>query len=277
LEFQIGESDLAMKCCNKPKPEVIRKAIEMAENYAAAEVEWIDERRGVVRVKPEIREAEILDYKVIETTSPYRQLLNDFKRTAVVRAKFGLLRRLLYKACYKEVPPKILFTVSPLYFENVKFHWSGLWFEGDIATKFQNNSEEGKQGVVWVRRRYPCPEDPEEYDWENVEGSASLLGNWLNKFWEDSTGTFISELWQELKERVDPRNYVTVSGHWKTDPLSLETFQTMWSIFTTGTIVTRHGFDVTVTYNFNGTQTKTYHVDLRVRLPIKGDISWLNW
>jgi len=240
-------------------------------------VEWVTRDYGVVRVKPEIKEAEILEYKMIETTPDVRMLFNELKRTAIVRAKFGLLRRLLYKPCYKEQPPKILFKLSPVYFENVKFHWAGLWFEGEIVTRFNNESEEGKEGIAWVRRRQLCPEDPEAYEWETVEGSASLFGDWLNKFWEDSTGTFISELWQKLEEKVDPRNYVNVKGYWKTAPLSLDTFMTMWNIFTSGTIVTRHGFDVTVTYDFNGTHVKKYHVNLRVRLPIRGDVSWFNW
>jgi len=121
-----------------------------------------------------------------------------------------------------------------------------------------------------------CPEDPEVYEWETVEGSASLSAGWLNQFWEDTTNTFISRLGQELKDRLDPRNYADVKGYWKTEPLSFDTFMTMWNIITTGTIVTRHGFDVTVSYNFNGEQTKTFHVDTRVRLPIRGDVSWFN-
>ena len=256
-----------MKCCNKRK-ELTRE--EISEIFG---VEWIDRDHGIYRVKPIIDRPEILEYRVYETTTPVRSLINDLKRTAVVRAKFF---RFLYRPCQKEQEPRILFKLSPLYFENVKFHWAGLWFEGDIATRFENNSEEGKQGITWVRRRQMCPEDPEVYEWETVEGSASLSAGWLNQFWEDSSNTFISRLTQELRDRLDPRNYIDVKGYWKTEPLSLDTFMTMWNIITTGTIVTRHGFDVTVTYNFNGEQTKTFHVDTRVRLPVKGDVSWFN-
>jgi len=256
-----------MKCCNK------RKELTHEEISEIFGVEWIDRDHGIYRVKPIIDRPEILDYRVYETTTPIRSLINDLKRTAVVRTKFF---RLLYRPCQKEQEPRILFKLSPLYFENVKFHWAGLWFEGDIATRFENNSEEGKQGITWVRRKQMCPEDPEAYEWETVEGSASLFGNWLNQFWEDSTNTFISRLTQELRDRLDPRNYIDIKGYWKTNPLSLDTFMTMWSIFTTGTIVTRHGFDVTVSYNFNGEQTKTFHTDIRVRLPIRGDVSWFN-
>ena len=246
--------------------------------YVKEQIEWIDSNHGIVRVKPSIREAEILEYKVVETTPPFRVLVNEVKRTAISKIKFGgLLRRLFYKQCYKEKEPNILFRLSPLYFENVKFHWSGLWFEGDIATKFENKSEEGEVGITWVRRREACPEDPEAYSWESIDGSADLLGNWLNKFWEDTTDTFIAELTQRLQSVVNPNNYVSVKGYWKTDPLSVDTFMTMWNIFTTGTIVTRHGFNVTVTYNFNGQHVKTFYVDLRVRLPIKGSVNWFNW
>jgi len=243
-------------------------------------VEWIDRDYGIRRVKPPIDKPEILDYRVYETTTPIRSLINDLKRTAIVRVKLfrrRRRRRVSYKPCYKEQEPRILFRLSPLHFENVKFHWAGLWFEGEIATRFENESEEGKEGVAYVRGDQPCPEELEAYEWKTVEGSASLLADWLNQFWEDSTNTFISRLRQELRERLDPRNYIDVKGYWKTEPLSLDTFMTMWNIITTGTIVTRHGFDVTVTYNFNGEQTKTFHVDTRVRLPVRGDVSWFNW
>jgi len=257
-----------MKCRNK------RKELTNGEISEIFGVEWIDKDHGVYRVKSPIDRPEILDHRVYETTAPVRGLINDLKRTIAVRAKFF---RLLYKPCYQEQEPKILFRLSPLHFENVKFHWAGLWFEGDITTRFENYSEEGKQGVAYVRRRQPCPEDPKSYEWETIEDSASLLGNWLNQFWEDTNNLFISQLTQSLDKRLTPGNHVDVKGYWKTNPLSLDTFMTMWSIFTTGTIVTRHGFDVTVRYNFNGEQTKTFHVDLRVRLPVKGDINWFNW
>jgi len=271
LEFQTRKGDITMsECCGKR--ELTRE--EISEIFG---VEWVTRDYGVYRVKPRIREPEILEYRVHETTPEYRELLNEMKRTAYVRVKFGgLLRRLLYKQCYKEEPPRILFRLSPLYFESVKFHWGGLWFEGEIATKFENNSEEGKEGVAWVRRRQTCPENPEEYEWNEVEGSASLLGNWLNGFWEDTQNIFISKLTQKTERKVDINDYISVTGHWKTDPFSMDTFMTLWNIFTTGTIVTRHGFDATVIYNFNGQHVRTFRVDLRVRLPIKGDVGWLN-
>jgi len=292
--------------------------------------EWISEGHGIKKVKPKIKEAEILEYRVYETTPIYQHILNKLNvstyqryriqdtlntlalvsigtralglgslvtMTEIERRKLALIGAgtlgllilaraggappapapVKYKTCKKEKPPKILFKLAPAYIENVKFHWGGLWFEGDIDVKFDNDSEEGQIGTKQVPEDQPCPEEEEAYHWEVIEGSADLLANWLNEFWEDETNTFISRLTQKLKNAVKPNISVDVKGHWQTDKFSWDTFMTMWNIFTSGTIVTRHGFDVTVTYDFNGEKVKTYHVDLRVRLPIKGDVEWFAW
>jgi len=256
--------------CNCNRRELTRE--EISEIFG---IEWVSKDYGIYRVRSRLKEAEILEYKVTETTPEFRKRLNELKREAYVRIKLGnLLRRLFYRPCHKEEEPRILFRLAPAYFTNVKFHWGGLWFEGDIVTKFENQSEEGKEGIAWVRRREACPEEPDAYEWSVVEDSADLFADWLNKFWEDSTNTYLSSLRQALQEKLDPNNYITIRGHWQTSAFSMDTFMTMWNIFTSGTIVTRHGFDVTVSYNFNGEQTKMFHSDLRVRLPIRGEIQW---
>lgn len=238
----------------------------------ASRIEWIDKDHGIIRVRSEMREVEILEYRVRDTTPLLMDVANLVRKKVNEKLTYAKLFRRL---CKKEVAPKINFTLSPLYFEEVKFHWGGLWFEGDIATRLDNKSEEGKIGITYVRRFRSCPEDLNAYKWQTVSGSADLTSSWLNKFWEDSQNIFISQLRQKANVKVG--EFVEVKGHWKTDPLSVETFRTLLSIFTTGTIVTKHGFDVEYTYNFNGEHKEMRHVDLRVRLPIRGDIEWWNW
>jgi len=280
-------------------------------------IEWIDKDHGIVRVKPKIKEAEILEYSVREVSPPVRVKVSTplaIGGAGAIGLGYKALqerRRLLgiglvcaggllllasaggeepekpeqepseepqYKICKKYRKPKILFRLAPAWFENVKFHWGGLWFEGEIVNKFDNQSQEGEEGTVKVPKDEPCPENEAVYEWRPLKGTADLLGSWLHKFWEDENNIFIAQLTQKLKEKVKPFKIVELKGYWKTEAFSLETFQTLFSIFTSGTIVTRNGFDVKLVYEFRGQlYEQTYHVDTRVRLPVKGDVEWWNW
>ena len=195
----------------------------------------------------------------------------------------SIIRRLIWlllpkKECKMTVPPNIIYSLAPLKVTNVAFHWGGLYFTGDIVNKLQNNSQPGKIGICEVLFTESCPQDPGEYSWKEDEDSANITGNWVQNAWEDSTGVqFIRNLNQELQQYLTPNNWVTITGKWKTDSL-VDTWEQFLNILLTGTITTTHGFDVTIKYKFDGKMyTSQKHINIRVRLPVVGNINWFSW
>jgi len=245
------------------------------------DVEELEEMFGIkiisgygVKVVPQVlKEPKILEYNVVETTTPVKELVNSTKATILGRLKFF---ELFKKTCYKYKPPVIDFEIVPVKVKNVEFHWGGLYFKGDIVVKFYNKSKEGKEGVAKVWRWESCPSSEEAYDWKVVPGSADLLGSWGHKFWEDTNDIFIDSVDANTGDYVKKNNYVCVTAKWQTQNLG-DTALTLWNILTSGKIVTRNGFDVTVSYDFNGTQQKTYHVDVKAVLPVEGNVKWFMW
>jgi hypothetical protein len=179
--------------------------------------------------------------------------------------------------CKKYIDPKILFDILPVRARNVTFRVSCLCIEGDLDVELRNTGEDGKEGRKTISRLqymlYGCPEDPNEYDWRTVEGSATLKDNSaVQDFWEDRTGAYLSRLSHRPPD-VAVGQSVRVTGRFRTGNLS-QTFWTLLQIFLSGTVTLRNGFDVTVHYDWLGERREVKRtINVRVTVPVEGSIS----
>jgi hypothetical protein len=179
--------------------------------------------------------------------------------------------------CKKYIDPKILFDILPVRARNLTFRLSCLCIEGDLDVELRNTGEDGKEGRKTIRRRqymlYGCPEDPNEYNWRVVKGSATLKDNSAtHDFWENQTGAYLSRLNHRPPE-VAVGQSVRVTGRFRTQGLG-ELFWTLLQIFRTGTVTLRNGFDVTVHYDWRGERRQVKRtINVRVTVPVEGSIS----
>jgi hypothetical protein len=179
--------------------------------------------------------------------------------------------------CKKYIDPKIAFEIFPIRARNVTFRVSCLCIEGDLDIGLRNTGEDGKEGRKTISRRQymreGCPEDPNEYSWRVVEGSATLKDNSaIHDFWEDETGAYLSRLSHRLPD-VAVGQRVQVTGRFRTQSLR-ELFETVLQIFRTGTVTLRNGFDVTVHYDWLGERREVKRrVNVRVIVPVEGSVS----
>jgi hypothetical protein len=179
--------------------------------------------------------------------------------------------------CKKYIDPKILFDILPVRARNVTFRMSCLCIEGDLAIELRNTGEDGKEGRKTISRlQYMlkgCPDDPNEYRWRTVEGSATLKNNSAtHDFWENQTGVYLSRLSHRPPD-VKVGQSVQVTGRFRTRGLG-DLFWTLLQIFTTGTVTLRNGFDVTVHYDWRGERREVKRtINVRVTVPVEGSIS----
>jgi hypothetical protein len=190
----------------------------------------------------------------------------------------ALARRGVFRVtCKKYIDPKIAFDIVPVKVRNVVFRVSCLCVEGDLVVDFKNRGEDGKEGRKTISRlQYMlrgCPEDPGEYEWRTVKGSATLRDNSaLHDFWENQTGTYLSRLSYRPPD-VAVGQSVQVAGKFRTSGLG-NVFWTLVQIFLTGTVTLRSGFDVTVHYEWLGERREVKrHVDVRATVPVEGPVS----
>jgi hypothetical protein len=199
-----------------------------------------------------------------------RILSQALDRVAIAK---GLgLRAFLEKPCVKYKEPNISYTVSPIKVTNLKWHVYSFYFEGDIVNKISNRSTEGQKGSTTVWRWEDCPALDDSYAWEWIKGSADLVSSWRHKIVEDSTSAIFGNISQSAN--VLKGKSISVKGHWRSGDLYDFIIQVL-NILATGGITTRNGYDITVRYEWKGTQTKTKHVDKRVWLPIEGGLVWI--
>ena len=168
------------------------------------------------------------------------------------------------------IDPKIDYSVSPLHMTSLRYYFLHGYIDGYIVNKIDNRGTEGRRGTKTIFRWEDCPISNEEYDWENIKGSADFASQWAHEFKEKTT----DKLMGKVSQNADPKIGQTISrnSYWKTGDL-LDLIIQVFNILLTGTITTTNGYDVTVSYDWNGTKTKTKHIDKTVRLPIKGDIT----
>jgi len=236
------------------------------------------EASGYIPVKKRLPEPEILEYREIDTTPPFREFRQDVIRNYVHRNIVALERYgprpmyLLRKVCTKYHDPRILHRLSPVRIPEATFHLLSGKIDGKIENKFTNNSEEGEKGEYITWRWRSCPTEDEEYSWEKVDGSADLTPDWTHEAIEEQTEKMIAKV-EQAPGMVAKDDSASVEASFETTGL-LDVIMTLLDIFTTGSVTTRDGYDVTIEYEWKGeTQTVNKHVDCRVRLPVDG----VNW
>lgn len=198
-----------------------------------------------------------------------RVLSQVFDRAMITR-DLGL-RAFFEKPCVRYRDPIIDYTVSPIKIKNVKYHVFSCYFEGDIVNKISNSGKEGQRGTTKVWRWEDCPVSDDSYAWEIVAKSADLISNWTHELKEKTTGKRLGNVSQSAS--VLKGKTVSKTSHWKSGNL-LDFIIQILNILITGGVTTRNGYDVTVSYEWKGTQTKSKHIDKTVWLPIEGNIVW---
>jgi hypothetical protein len=210
-------------------------------------------------------------------------VVTEQTRTTWIYPLLFIAKRILFPqgifrvTCKKYIDPKILFDILPVRARNVTFRISCLCIEGDLDVELRNTGEDGKEGRKTISRLqymlHGCPEDPNEYEWRVVEGSATLKDNSaVQDFWENQTGAYLSRLFHRPPD-VAVGQRVRVTGRFRTGGLG-NLFWTLLQIFSTGTVTLRNGFDVTVHYDWLGERKQVKrHIDVRATVPVEGSIS----
>ena len=235
----------------------------------------IDRNTGYFPVKSTLVKPRILEYNEYEIPTILSTAQNFFaitKRKAVLGAKYvfaeGIFTRIFKKTCTKYHDPKISFKIYPTAVKKAVVHLLSFKITGEVETKFENHSEEGEEGKTSVWRWQSCPTKDSEYEWEKVKGSANLNPAWSHRFVEDSTGVVLGDI-SDSTDVVKLNSSATSVAKWNTGDI-FEYFWSLLQLLLTGTITTRNGFDVTVTYKWLGSNvSKTKHVDAKVVLPVK--------
>ena len=113
-----------------------------------------------------------------------------------------------------------------------------------------------------------CPTDENAYEWEIVKGSADLTPSWSHDFIEDSTSVRFGRI-SSSPSKVETRSSASVSGSWNTGNI-FDYFWNLVQILLSGSVTTRNGFDVTVSYSWLGsTVSETRHIDTKVVIPVE--------
>lgn len=219
---------------------------------------------------------EVVSVKVTDTTPPPLQLLNAIKPKAALEAVrpaasfppciFGF-EPWCPKARWitRYLDPTLIFDVTPLEIKNVHFYLWGLRLEGDISTKFTNDSFEGK---VYEEN----DQTGERRNERTVSGSADLGGNLLSAL----KARDLNEVLATVRNAVTAaaRQWVpSLEAHW-TKSGGLSTLKSLVELLLKGRLYTDGGIDATVNYNWQGPKTISKHIDLVLWLPVKGGVSY---
>ena len=134
-----------------------------------------------------------------------------------------------------------------------------------MQTKFSNSSQEGQT--------YEKNEKTGEIrNQQTVAGSANLAGNITQQITAVDMQTAIASVQNSIQALAGTA--VNVQANW-THAGILDELVTFVKMLVTGKIHTDHGIDTTLSYEFNGTQTTTKHIDTEVWLPVNGSVSYV--
>jgi len=235
----------------------------------------LDEEHGYFPVSPKIAKPIIHEYYEKPVPSVISSIQSVWARTRHklrVEADYaiaeGIISRFFKKTCTKYHEPDIKFRIYPTKIRKAIIHLFSFKITGDVEVKFENNSKEGEEGKTTVWRWQSCPTSDDAYHWEKVKGSADLKPSWNHKFVEDSTSVVLGVM-SASTDKVVRNSYASASANWDTGNI-FDYFWSLVQLFITGTVTTRNGFDVTVNYNWLGSNvTKSMHVDAKVTLPVE--------
>lgn len=233
--------------------------------------------RAYFPVKPAFLSAQVLDFMFTETTGPLRALWQGAPQTHLDRhierfKQFGAIQGFFKKTCTKYRNPIIGFDILPLRIVNVHLHLLSGKISGNITNQMGNRSKEGEKGTDTVRRWQSCPTEEGAYSWSRVAGSADLRPNWGHQMIEEETQKPIVNISQRLDAvRKDQR--VSTTGNFEQGGIG-DVLKALLSILLRGAMTVKNGYSVTVQYAWkNQTQTKSYRISSRVRLPVEGGVN----
>lgn len=197
-------------------------------------------------------------------------------RASVIKRN-GVVRSFFEKPCVRYRDPIIDYAIVPVSFHNFTYHTLSNYFEGDILERITNKGTEGQEGVAKVWRWEDCPVPDEDYEWGWVEGSADLVVNWIHVFKEKTMGLKLGNVSSVVS--VADGEYGMKTSHWMgripTGPTAIPPLRQLMELFQTERVTILSSYDVTVSHEWKGTQTKTKHIDMEVSVPIFGTINWL--
>lgn len=239
----------------------------------------VTEKEGILYVAPErtYLESEVLEVKIVDTTPFVRKIRQEVIRNYVHRnietfAVHGFMGGILQKACTMYKDPRIALDLLPVKTKSLVFHLFSFNITGDIVNHFYNHSTEGEEGTYSTWRWRPCSTNSDDYTWKKRAGSADLIPNWGHKFTEDTTAKVLAKVSQVASKVAPQQRSPDISASWKTGGLG-DVIHTLLSIFLTGRVVLRNGYDATVKYTWKGqTQTVNRHINTKVALPVEGNI-----
>jgi len=218
--------------------------------------------------------AQTLSEREFDTTPAWMNARPKILSQGIQRARVSMnlgLRAFFEKPCIKLIDPKIDYSISPVHVIDVKYYFFYGYIDGFIENKISNRGTEGRRGTKTIFRWEDCPTSNDEYEWEVIKGSADLAAQWAHELKEKTTDTLLGN----FSQSADPVIGQTISrsSYWKTGDL-WDLIVQVFNILLTGTVTTTNGYDVTVSYDWNGTtQTRTKHIDKSVRIPVKGDLT----
>jgi len=227
---------------------------------------------------PDLREgSRVVSYDIKDTTPAWLlsrprvpgMLLDriDSSMSAGILAGHDILK----KPCIQYKNPNILYALIPVRLTNLKYHAFSFRLDGDITNKFENKGTEGQKGTTTRWRWQDCPADPTDYSWQLVPGSADLSSSWGHDIKESQTGAALGKVNQSTNAKIGQSS--SIAAHWTSGNL-IDLILQVISLILTGGITTRNGYDVSYSYSWQGTQTKTAHIDATVWIPVQGGLVW---
>ncbi len=255
----------------RSKPSSMSESVRL--RLAALGASNLDASSGVIPVSSG-QELRVLETKTVGTTPLWESarphllgLMNER-----IRLSRSMSLSFLQKPCSKTIPPNILMSLIPFSLVNMQFHVFSLKLSGDIQNRFGNDSFEAKQGTTSVKKWQSCPSDDSAYSWSTVSGSADLVPNWNHSLADDQSGATLAKVSQSI-DKIGISTAAIPQVSWQSGGLGDLIWQIV-QILVSGSITTRNGFDVTASYSWQGSQSKSQHIDARVVVPVSGSIQW---
>lgn len=224
---------------------------------------------GIIYVRGVYLESKVLEKKKIDTTP----VLEKMKlRAQLARAEFVIFPCIfkIRLRCWREkkisfIPPVIDYDILPFKIRDLTLHVWGLWLEGNIVNNFSNKSQEGQKVTT---------ENGKEIEREKVEGSADLIGEFLQKM----RSIDLNKSMDEIRDKIDknrPLTAIDIASHFEVKGWG----DVLWSLINlliTGKVKTYDGFDITVKYPWLGEERiNSKHIDQTIELPLEGNIRWV--
>ena len=239
---------------------------------------YITKDRGVrggealVPVKRALKKPEILSL----SERPVPVLSNIVSDSDVIFQK-GLCAIPLFPGCWtvtKFVNPTITYVPIPYVVKNLTFYLSKFQLIGNLTLQLKNNSKEGKKCQC---RAFLGRCDPMQ-NCRTESGSASFLKSKMKNEWQtvEKVRKKMGTTLHNITQKINPGFKASTTAVFKTTGLQ-DLFWSAVELFRSGRVVTSHGIDVTVDYQFRGKRfSKRSVVKGKYKVPVSGNLT-IKW